>query len=729
MKLLFYSVLILNILAFNARGQNRLSGSIVEKSFPRYKNIWTSAPARIPSNVSVDAPLMGNGDMLSSLGFDGQILRFYLSKNDFWRLKSQGDGLSGPRMAGFFDISINGFSTQDFSAEQSLGDGLTTCKLKNTQLQAKISSWISATDNTMVIRIQAQKGNINFQYKFNTPENTHAKVEQGDAPNSWLTRSFIDEVDIPTTISMAFKTIGKSKQTLKEGEDFYIVIAIESKFKKENPLDEVQSRLAGIRSSQIKKLKKNHENWWQNYWNKSTVTLTDTLLEKAWYQVLYTMGACSRDTIFPPAIFGWISNDKPGWNGDYHLNYNFQAPFYALASANHLEQATPHDAPLIDFIPRGKWYTKEVTQTGGILFPVGIGPLGIEVTRNFPNEGYLKHGSIEKGGLFFGQRSNALYGLVNMAQYWRCTYNKKYGEKIYPYISDVVAFWEDYLKLENNRYVIYGDAIHEGSGKNKNPILTLGLLRNALNLIIDLSSELKKDESKLPKWKDMLARLSEYPVQERNGRQVFRYTEEGVSWWNDNGLGIQHIYPSNGITLSSNPTLLEIARNTIDDMQRWKDMNTTSSFYMAAIRIGYNPEKVVEEIRKYSQRTYPNGFQKNNPHGIENSCTVTNAIDEMLCMSVDNIIRLFQGYPSAFDAKFTNLRTWGAFLVSAERKSGVVSGVKIISSAGKTCTFQNPWNKKSVLIFRNGKKGEQLEGEQLKFNTSENETIELKPVK
>ncbi|HUH31959.1 MAG TPA: hypothetical protein VLZ55_11450, partial [Rhodanobacter sp.] len=159
--------------------------------------------------------------------------------------------------------------------------------------------------------------------------------------------------------------------------------------------------------------------------------------------------------------------------------------------------------------------------------------------------------------------------------------------------------------------------------------------------MLDLSSSLKKDGDRQGKWRDILANLSEFPVQVRNGKEVFRYTEEGTAWWNDNGLGIQHIYPANAITLDSGEELLRISRNTIGEMQRWNDANTSNSFFMAAIRVGYDPVVVMDELHKYALRTYPNGFDLNNPHGIENSCTVQNALNEMLCMSVGNVIRLF----------------------------------------------------------------------------------------
>jgi hypothetical protein len=284
------------------------------------------------------------------------------------------------------------------------------------------------------------------------------------------------------------------------------------------------------------------------------------------------------------------------------------------------------------------------------------------------------------------------------------------------------------LKFEDGRYVIYGDAIQEGSGNDKNPVLSLGLIRNALSLILDLSASLKIDENRQAKWKDILSKLSDFPVQIRNGKKVFRYTEEGVDWWPDNGLGIQQISPSNAITLDSSNELLTVSRNTIDEMQRWEDMNTSNSFFMAAIRVGYDSTVIMKELHKYALHTYPNGFQLNNPHGIENSCTVANALDEMLCMSVGDVIRLFRVFPKNQNAGFKNIRAWGAFLVSAKLKDGIISDVKIKSEKGKPCTLINPWPGKKVVLIRNGKKAATIDGNRLSFKTSISEKIAIKPL-
>ncbi len=689
------------------------------------KNYWTGAPSHIPNNVSIDAPLMGNGDLTMSVGIRENGLRFYLSKNDFWRLVSQGDGFSGPRSVGFVDVSIAGFNDATFSAEQLLQNGVTTSVLKKNNQKIEAKSWVSATDNLIFIELKAIDNAVNVAINLSAPENPQSKSGSGEKDGIfWLSRAFLDSVDIASEVAVALKIINYSDRNLelKPGEKVVVALAIESKFKSNEPLEFVLNRISGINKKTLSTLMNEHNKWWENYWKKSSVSIDDTVLMKAYYQGLYTMGACSRDLKFPPGIFGWTTTDAPAWNGDYHLNYNFQAPFYGLYSANRLEQGEPQDAPLIDFMQRGEWYAENVTNTRGILYPVGIGPLGIEVTRNFPR--YEK----ESGGLFFGQRSNAAYGLINMAQNWRCTYDTAYGKKIYPYALAVINFWEDYLKYENGRYVVYDDAIHEGSGKDKNPILSLGLIRNAFDLIIDLSSALKVDENRQEKWQDILDKISDFPVQIRDGRKVFRYSEEGVAWWNDNGLGIQHIYPANAITLDSDSELLEVARNTIDIMQRWQDNNTSSSFFVAAIRVGYDPSKILNELHKYALHTYPNGFQLNNPHGIENSCTVANALNEMLCMSVGNVIRLFPVFPKNQNASFKNIRNWGAFLVSAKLENGTISDVKILSEKGKTCTLVNPWPDKKVQLYRNGRKAEIIEGKRITFETAINEKVEIKSI-
>jgi len=691
--------------------------------------IWTAPPARTPADHSVDGPLMGNGDMGVCLGGPPKALTFHLSKNDFWKLKSAAKS-SGPRVFGTLQLACEKMKGAGYRVEQSLFNGVTAISLDGEDLGVRILSWVAASENMLVIELSALKGTTEFQVSFQADQGGGSTATAGrDGSMIWAERKFVQDVDIPVEAAAAMKGIGDdltADLSLSPDHPATLVLAMASRFKHRDPAAHVRKRISLFSGEELLSLRRAHDSWWAEYWKRSWVEIGNPVLEKAYYQALYSMGAASRDPEFPPGIFGtWITTDSPQWSGDYHLNYNHMAPFYGLYSANRLEQADPQDAPILDFRERGRWYATHVTGTRGVLYPVGIGPKGIETTRN--HDHYRESPNFEKGGLFFQQRSNAAYCLVNMAQRWRCTCDPGYGRRIHPFVKEVADFWVDYLKFENGRYVIRGDAVHEGSGQDINPILTLGLLRNSFDLALDLSLALDLDAGCREKWRHIVEHLSGFTTQERNGTTVFRYTEKGTAWWNDNTLGIQHIYPGNAIGLDSDPSLLEVSRNTIRVMQRWLDFNGTNSLFPAAVRVGYDPVLILEHLRRYAEHTYPNGFQLGNPHGIENFSTVPNTINEMLCMSHGHLLRLFPVWPKDRDARFARIRCWGAFLVTSALRNGAVQFVEIHSERGRDCTMVNPWPGRKVKIHRGDGGAETISGERFTFDTAAGETVLLGP--
>ena len=74
-----------------------------------------------------------------------------------------------------------------------------------------------------------------------------------------------------------------------------------------------------------------------------------------------------------------------------------------------------------------------------------------------------------------------------------------------------------------------------------NPILSLGLVRMVMQTASDMSIFLGVDEDKREQWAFITNHISGYPLQERNGKTVFRYTEKGTDWWDGNTLGIQQV--------------------------------------------------------------------------------------------------------------------------------------------------------------------------------------------
>jgi hypothetical protein len=296
--------------------------------------------------------------------------------------------------------------------------------------------------------------------------------------------------------------------------------------------------------------------------------------------------------------------------------------------------------------------------------------------------------------------------------------------------------------LENGRYVDRNDAVLENSGRDTNPLHTLALIRLVMDLAVDMSGTLKVDEPRREKWTDIRNHLSDYPqctvgdlppdsrvevpkTPENLRLPIFRYSEEGRAWQNDNAVGIQHIFPGNGIGVGVRADLLERARNQVRVMARWIDLNGCNSFYPAAVRVGHDPDEILSRLRHWSDTCNANGMRADNPHGTEMFSVVPCTIQEMLMQSFDGTIRLFPNWPKNQDARFGTLRARGAFLVSAELKGGVVSGVSIRSERGGNCVLVNPWPGRKVKVTRGSKSIELAGDERLTIETRAGESLAI----
>jgi hypothetical protein len=505
---------------------------------------------------------------------------------------------------------------------------------------------------------------------------------------------------------------------LEPGKSVVVATVILSNFNARNPQAEAKAQSEALTATAIAQAAKAHRAWWAGYWNRSFIEIADQAIERAWVAGNYGMGSCSRPGKIAPGLWGnWITMDQPAWRGDFHLNYNFQAPFYGVYANNHPELAEPFYQALTESLPEARKMAKRWKQQG-ILFPVSIGPWG---WRPWGTE------------MTLGQKSNAAYAAMLFIWGWQYSQDTEWLKTTgYPFLRDTAEFWENYLKLEDGpdgkpRYVIHADAIHEGSGDNVNPILSLGLVRTLFKNLVPMSEALGVDAGKRAKWQEIAEKMSEFPLQEKNGRTVFRYSEKGTAWWGDNTLGIQHIFPAEAINLESDPKLLETCHNMIAAMGRWEDGNGSSSWYTALARTGYDPKTTLERLHQCIVRhSMPNGLMAFGGGGIENYAAPM-MVTEFLLQSENGVLRLFPGWSKgAGDARFGTLRAKGAFLVSAELKAGVVAGVKITSEKGRDCTIQNPWPGKKLQVVRNGKKKETVEGERFTLKTKPGESIELK---
>ncbi len=667
-----------------------------------------NGPAGGASGAMAGGPLVGNGDVGVMLSGPADDLIFFIGKNDSWGKLSQSVMAVGqlriktPALQGATLRTTVDMQHAELCGEYAKGDAALTSR-----------SWLDANRNLLCVELR-NTGTVQLALSLQHTNGTSFVYEPDAAKPSPDSRK----------IAVATRILGNpdaSRFTLDPGKTAVVVAAILSDLdcKGKDPLAEAKSLAAAMTPGRIAEYSALHRQWWLAFWSKSFIEIPDKVLEQHWYSSQYIMASCSRAGKVAPGLWGnWVTTDKPGWHGDFHLNYNFQAPYFGVYAANHAEVSLPFYQAIREFVPRGK---KIAEKKGwkGVHFPVSIGPWGM---------------CPEGDDSDWGQRSNAAYAALNFIWHYQYTQDKEWLKNSgYNFLREVADFWEDYLKLENGRYIIHNDSMHEGSGPDMNNLLSLGLVSTLFKNLLVMSADLGVDENRRAKWQDICGKLSAFPTQERNGKTVFRYTEKGMDWCNDNTLGVQHIFPAGAIGLDSDPKLLEISRNMIQAMGRWSDNNGFPTWYAACARVGHDPKAILAGLRaECDKRSMPNRLLSYGGGGIEN-CAGFNAINEMLLQSHEGVLRFFPCWPRDQDARFGTLRAVGAFLVSAEMKNGVVSGVRIVSEKGRDCTVVNPWPGKQVRIVRTGAKpgpaAETKQGERFSFRTAMNETIEIIPEK
>lgn len=489
-----------------------------------------------------------------------------------------------------------------------------------------------------------------------------------------------------------------------------------------------QSAIAELRRASAETIARawsQHVAWWRGFWSRSFVEIPDKTVQSWWYGSLYVLASCSKQGNVAPGLWGnWITSTNMGWQGDYTLDYNYQAPFWAAFPTNHVDLADPYDAPILAWMERGRGLAKEL-HAHGLVYYTHLAPSPGWSADNFRT---------------LDQKSDALFAAVNCVQRWRYTRDAAYARKMWPFLTGVADFWDHDLKLVNGRYVDQNDAEDEhlwGPAADTNPATVIGFLHMLYPALIDMSEQLNMGQEMRAAWRERLEHLSPLPLAPAAGvaaireavgkpiaadKMVILESEHGMQWVNINrgdrfsdnppvaiqgssaGMNsLQAVFPAWNVGIESNVELRQAALNTVDFTRLWYDSNNTSNFYPAAANAGYDPDSILQHLNLLVTHIgYPNFAYKFGAGGVENEATVPTTITAMLLQSYQKNIHVFPNWPVNQDASFGNLLAVGDFLVSSSMSRGTVSNVEVASQRGGPCNLANPWGASQAVRVRIG---------------------------
>ena len=683
----------------------------------------SSKPVRTGKLPIPDGAIAGNGDLSVILGNSENGMRVHIGKCDMWMaVEEQHRG--GIQPVGWIDIDIGKSLYDNYYVEQRMDKGELYCRFTEGSSKTEFKITVCASNNLIIIENLTQRPITPVLH----PDKSYSRIESISAEGySGFVKSFVDDALVfDTSCAALTKTVGNCFCV-------YVCTNHDSPDFRQTAADFITA----LTPERIKEEYAEHRSYWESFWSKSSMVLSDKELELNWCAGQYYMAVCSRNEGFPPGLFGnYIAIPDISWKGDYHLNYNYEAAFYHVCSSNHVELTDCYHSPLTDFIERGREYSQKHLGTKGVYLPVSLGPKGMITELMITDDVKRMYDRMD-----MGQRMNAAFGAVILIYRWYSTLDKEYAKEIiYPFIKGVAEFWESYLVKENGRYNVIRDSVYEVAYyradfkykdykrqiNQRNGNLTLGLLKLLFQCLIDMSAALDCDSEEREVWRDIEKNLAPYPILNIFGWKLFLSSEgqleiAGIDGGNSGG----HLaMPACQIAIGSDEESLKIIRNTFNFKKRWFDDNPTNSVFPAAARIGIKPETIIRKLKiNYKRFRLPNLLYNRCGGCLENVGLTSSTLNEMALQSFKGVIRIFPNWCSGIDCKYTDLRCFGAFLVSSEINGGIIGETRIKCEKGGRLTVKNPYEKCRVTC---GDRSFVTSDEFIGMDTAENDIVVLK---
>jgi len=496
-------------------------------------------------------------------------------------------------------------------------------------------------------------------------------------------------------------------------------VAVATSAESTDPLQRACQLVRETLAAPHEKVLEEHNSTWSEFWRKSGLRLGDKRLQAWWYRMVYYFGCFSKKGATAVGLKASFDS-LAGWHNSYKFNYNIQQTFFSAGPINHPELAEPLIDVVANYWPRARWFARTcfVGCEGGFVHSDVFHPHEPDPevcrTKNRHQLAYIPW------GYTLGMQGHIAFILW---EYHR--YRPDIGylrSKIYPILRDIALFYCSFLekcgKDDQGKILVgpsyFPENFHFGQD---NGAYDLPYVNYGLKAAREAAGVLKTDVDLVRRIDAVLARLPSYetcPDPAQDHRPIVTYFRGVKEFPKDDRHGslIQAVFPAGQVTRFSPPEDQELFRRTINLVGRiTTHANSPVMLNIARARLDMGAEAMdniaVDFTRHHKEQ--PNGLFHWKAHGyyISEQVGVSRMITELLLQSVGDAIRVFPAWPAAQDAEFAGLRAQGGFLVSARLKGGVISGLRIESTAGGDLRIISPWPS-SPLLPRDSRTGAEV---------------------
>ncbi|CAA6689510.1 MULTISPECIES: glycosyl hydrolase family 95 catalytic domain-containing protein [unclassified Lentimonas] len=678
----------------------------------RHDLVWTEMP-----QAWHDGPFMGNGMLGSMLHqMDDHTLRISLGRSDVEDNKKKGAPfITKSRLPnGYFTLKTIGKIT-GFEGRLDLYNAEARGRILTDKGAIDLQALVHSDDMLILYRLQPSGGEATIALDFVplraiAPARLQAEImvaEQGDKAHSsrqgWAAAPYEYNPDPVLTKIDGYSV---SKQALVVGGEIgtawsvksqpnggtELRVSIEHSSPEATATQDAVNHLKAVVDESWESLVTRHRVWWHDYYPQSFLSLSDTEMESFYWIQVYKFGSGARQGRAYMDVMGpWMVENTAWANGWFDLNT--QLSYWFLSTANRLEVAeslfTKMDESFDTFVANmPAKYKGQAAATGSISPQTFDSPLG------------------ERLG-FMGDFTWLCHN------YWmfleRTMDEERVQENYFPLLTKAVNYYvfnmyegeDGRIHLPTTRSPEYGGGI--------DCTYNLSLFRWGCQTLIQIDERYGINDPLLPKWKDIVARLADYPTNE-NGLMVaadFPFAKAHRHYSH-----LLAIHPLNTLHMEQ-PENQELIQKSVDHWTSFFDKGLTGYAYtggasMAALQ--GDAERAADYLNMFMRMHELNPKNATRIHRTtmytetgriqpvtETPFSLCDSMQLMVLQTWNGTIRVFPAVPEVWqDVVFDQFLAPGGFEISASRKDGVTQFVSIKSNAGEPCFLKLDFQPKRV---------------------------------
>lgn len=441
-------------------------------------------------------------------------------------------------------------------------------------------------------------------------------------------------------------------------------------------IPEAFASLKKFRSKSLAVVLESHKWWWNNFFQRSFISIPDKRMESYYWLQLYKLGSATRENMPMIDLMGpWFSSKTP-WPGIW-WNLNTQLTYSPLFAANQLDLAKPlfnllnkHKQQLINNVPI-EWRNDAAA----------IGRLSSFDLRSPLNHHDLRNGQFEPG--------NLIWVMLYYYKYYQYSGDKKVlRDDIYPLLKRAVNYLA-HLLYADEKGILHLVRSHSPEYADvEDAHYTLAGLIWGLQTLITIDQLLSIHDTEADKWKNILQKLTPLHANER-GFMIGKDVELTSSHRHYSHL--MAVYPYRLLDMN-NAAHRSITQRSI---RHWHSMpaelagySYTGASSMYSL-LGEGDSAVVQLNDFLDRHAKPGGLYAEAGPCFETPMAFATSLQEMLIQSDEGRIKIFPAIPHEWrELSFAQLGAEGAFLVDAVLYDGMLQQVKVNSKSGNNCILE-----------------------------------------